>query len=497
MGASFWPALQLVFEPQTMLVGLLSAAFGLFVGAVPGLSATMAIALLMPVTFFMEPVPALVAIIMTTAMAIFAGDIPSALLRIPGTPASAAYTDDAYAMTKSGRAELALGIGLVTSVIGGLFGALVLMLLAPQLAEFAIRFSSFEYFWLVLLGLTCAVFISQSSLVKGAVSLLLGLLIATIGLDPIAGFPRFTFDNRDLLSGLPFIATMVGMFAVSELLRNAALMSDKMDEVQQRVGRVFAGVWGVIRRYPLNVMRGNVIGTAIGILPGAGADIAAWISYSVGKRFSSNPELYGKGSEEALIDAGAANNAAIGGAWVPALVFGIPGDSVTAIVIGMLFLKGLQPGPMIFDNSPIETTALFIAFFVANLAMLPLGWIAIKSTGYTLALNRSYLAPVILLFCIVGSFAVNNDPFAIVVMLIMGIVAFFMMENDIPIAPAILGMVLGDQLEKTFLTSLMKVDGEWWRIADRPIAGTLAMLTALIWAWMAISALRRWRKANA
>jgi TctA family transporter len=449
MGASFWPALQLVFEPQTMLVGLLSAAFGLFVGAVPGLSATMAIALLMPVTFFMEPVPALVAIIMTTAMAIFAGDIPSALLRIPGTPASAAYTDDAYAMTKSGRAELALGLGLVTSVIGGLFGALVLMLLAPQLAEFAIRFSSFEYFWLVLLGLTCAVFISQSSLVKGAVSLLLGLLIATIGLDPIAGFPRFTFDNRDLLSGLPFIATMVGMFAVSELLRNAALMSDKMDEVQQRVGRVFAGVWGVIRRYPLHVMRGNVIGTAIG------------------------------------------------GAWVPALVFGIPGDSVTAIVIGMLFLKGLQPGPMIFDNSPIETTALFIAFFVANLAMLPLGWIAIKSAGYTLALNRSYLAPVILLFCIVGSFAVNNDPFAIVVMLIMGIVAFFMMENDIPIAPAILGMVLGDQLEKTFLTSLMKVDGEWWRIADRPIAGTLAMLTALIWAWMAISALRRWRKANA
>ncbi len=497
MTGTFWTAAQLVFDPQTLIVGLVAAVFGLFVGAVPGLSATMAVALLVPVTFFMDPVPALVAVIMTSAMAIFAGDIPSTLMRIPGTPASAAYTEDAYAMTKSGRGELALGICLVTSVIGGLFGALVLMVLAPQLAEFAIRFSSFEYFWLVLLGLTCAVFVSQGTFLKGTVSLLIGLFVATIGLDPIAGFPRFTFDNRDLLSGLPFIATMVGMFAVSELLRNAALMAEPLEQVKAQIGNVFAGTWGVLRRYPKNIMRGNVIGTVIGILPGAGADIAAWISYAVGKRFSSKPGAYGKGSEEALVDAGAANNAAIAGAWVPALVFGIPGDSVTAIIIGMLFLKGLQPGPMIFDNSPVETTALFIAFFVANIALLPIGWLAIKAAGYTLSIRRAYLAPIILIFCMVGSFAVNNDPFAIVVMLAMGVVAFFMMENDIPIAPAILGMVLGEQLEKTFLTSLIKVDGDILRMAERPIAATLAALTALLWLSMAYSAYRAHRRGEA
>ncbi|MDX2103807.1 MAG: tripartite tricarboxylate transporter permease [Alphaproteobacteria bacterium] len=492
----FWTALALVFEPQTLMVGLAAAMFGLFVGAVPGLSATMAVALLIPVTFFMPPVPALVAVVMTTAMAIFAGDIPSVLLRIPGTPASAAYTDDAFAMTKRGQGELAMGICLVTSAIGGLFGAVVLVLLAPILADFAIRFSSFEYFWLVLLGLTCAVFVCHGNMIKGTVSLLLGLFISTIGLDPLAGFPRFTFEVRDLYSGLPFIATMVGMFAVSEILRTVTALGQPLEVVKHQFGNVFAGVWRVLRRYHWNMWRGNAIGTAIGILPGAGADIAAWISYSVSKRFSRTPETFGKGSEEGLVDAGAANNAAVAGAWVPALVFGIPGDSVTAIVIGMLFLKGLQPGPMIFDNSPVETTALFIAFFVANLAMLPIGWLAIKASGYTLSIPRAYLMPIILLFCMVGSFAVNNDPFAILVMLVMGVVAFLMMENDIPIAPAILGMVLGDQLEKTFLTSLMKVDGEVSRLIERPIAAWLAAITVIIWAMMLWSAWRQWRAAK-
>ncbi len=493
MDPNFWKALALVFEPTTLAVGLAAATFGLFVGAMPGLSATMAVALLIPVTFFMEPVPALVAVVMTTAMAIFAGDIPSVLLRIPGTPASAAYTDDAFMMTKSGRGELAMGICLVTSAIGGLFGAVILVLLAPVLADFAIRFSSFEYFWLVLLGLTCAIFVCHGNMLKGTVSLLLGLFFATIGLDPLAGFPRFTFGMRDLFSGLPFIATMVGMFAVSEIIRNVTALGQPVEVIKQQFGNVFLGVWQVLRRYHWNMWRGNVIGTAIGILPGAGADIAAWISYSVGKRFSKTPETFGKGSEEGLVDAGAANNAAIAGAWVPALVFGIPGDSVTAIVIGMLFLKGLQPGPMIFETSPVETTALFIAFFVANLAMFPIGWLAIKASGFTLSVPRHYLMPLILIFCMVGSYAVNNDPFAILVMLGMGIVAYIMMENDIPIAPAILGMVLGDQLEKTFLTSLMKVDGDVLRLVERPIAMGLAATTALVWAMMAWSAWRQWR----
>src|SRR5437867_10208873 len=214
-------AFQMVFDPKTMLVMLASSAFGLFVGAVPGLTATMAVALLVPVTFFMAPIPAIAAIVTAAAMAIFSGDIPGCLLRMPGTPASAAYTDEADAMTRKGQAELALGAGLVFSAIGGLFGTAVLIVSAPTLAEFALKFSSFEYFWLVLLGLTCAVVITSDRPLKGFVSLLLGLLIAGVGLGNPAGFPRFTFGSTELLGGIGLIPLMIGMFAISEIIRYA------------------------------------------------------------------------------------------------------------------------------------------------------------------------------------------------------------------------------------------------------------------------------------
>src|ERR671927_585166 len=234
----------------------------------------MATALLVPVTFFMPPVPAVAAIVSCTAMAIFAGDIPGALLRIPGTPASAAYTDEAYSMTKKGQAELALGAGLVFSAVGGLFGTAGLIAAAPALAEIALKFSSFEYFWLVLLGLLSAVFLALGNPLKGVVSLLLGLLVASVGLDNPAGFPRFTFGNAELAGGLTLIPIMIGMFAVSEILRSVAAIDKPWEMAQAKVGNVFRGMWGLCRRYPLQTLRGSVLGTAIGALPGAGADIA-------------------------------------------------------------------------------------------------------------------------------------------------------------------------------------------------------------------------------
>ncbi len=271
----------LVFDPYVLWVILASAAFGLFVGAVPGLTATMATALLVPVTFFMEPVPAIASIVTATAMAIFAGDIPSCLLRMPGTPASAAYTDEAYAMTKKGQGELALGAGLVFSVIGGLFGTAVLIMAAPALAEVALKFSSFEYFWLVVLGLLCAVFIAFANPLKGIVSLLLGLLVASVGLDNPAGFPRFTFGNAELAGGLTLIPIMIGMFAVSEIIRSVVAhrraVGNGAGEDRQRVSRHV----GAHEALSLPVLRGSVLGTAIGVLPGAGADIAAWMSYAI------------------------------------------------------------------------------------------------------------------------------------------------------------------------------------------------------------------------
>ncbi|TMH90419.1 MAG: tripartite tricarboxylate transporter permease, partial [Betaproteobacteria bacterium] len=249
-------ALSQLFDAYVLWVILGSAVFGLFVGAVPGLTATMATALLVPVTFFMPPVPAIASIVTATAMAIFAGDIPSCLLRMPGTPASAAYTDEAYAMTKKGQGELALGAGLVFSVIGGLFGTAVLIAAAPALAEIALKFSSFEYFWLVVLGLASAVFLALANPLKGIVSLLAGLLVASVGLDNPAGFPRFTFGNAELAGGLTLIPIMIGMFAVSEIIRNVATIDQPWEMAQTRIGNVFNGMWQLTRRYWLSILRG-------------------------------------------------------------------------------------------------------------------------------------------------------------------------------------------------------------------------------------------------
>jgi TctA family transporter len=488
---AFLAAAGLVFDPYVIWVILASAAFGMFVGAMPGLTATMATALLVPVTFFMPPVPALGAIVTATAMAIFAGDIPAAMLRIPGTPASAAYTDESYAMSKKGQLDLNLGVNLVFSVIGGLIGVFVLILCAPILAEFAIHFSSFEYFWLASLGLTCAVFIATNDPLKGIISLLIGLSINCIGIDPAAGFPRFTFGSVELMQGISFIPAMIGMFAISELLRNAGAVDQKGAVLAQKVGNIFVGVWDVFRRYWKNVFRGSAIGVLIGALPGAGADIAAWISYAVSKRFSKEPEKFGTGNIEGIVDATSANNSALGAAWIPALVFGIPGDSITAIVIGVLYMKGMNPGPTVFLENPQFIYAVFLIFILANLFMLPLGWAAIKSAKQILRVPRNVLVPIILLFCVVGSFAMTNSVYGIIIMLILGVIAWIMEENGFPIAPAILGLVLGEMLEQTFMTSMIKSDGSFLAFFARPIAGTLGVITIALWAFMIWRGLNR------
>jgi TctA family transporter len=479
----FLQALRLVFDPYVLSVIFFSSLFGLFVGAVPGLTATMATALLVPVTFFMPPVPAVAAIVTATAMAIFSGDIPGCLLRIPGTPASAAYTDEAYAMTLKGQAETALGAGLWFSAVGGLFGTLVMILMAPTLAEVAIKFSSFEYFWLVVLGLASAVFIGSSSVVKALISLLLGLLVACIGLENPAGHPRFTFGVTDLLSGVELIPMMVGLFAVSEILRFMVDLEPPGKILKEKLGNVFTGMWTLTKKYRWSLLRGSVLGTAVGIQPGAGADMAAWMSYAMSKRFSKEPEKFGTGHIEGIVESGAANNSALAGAWIPALVFGIPGDSITAIAIGVLYLKGLNPGPSIFTTNAPSVYAIFMVFVLANIIMLPLGWACIKAANKVLSVPRTVLMPVVLLFCVVGAYAVNNSLFSVGVVLFFGVVAFVLEENGFPVAPAILGVVLGTMLEENFITSMIKSDGSPAVFFTRPIAGGLAVATLVILLW--------------
>lgn len=484
MTSAIWmQALGMVFDPYVLVVIFCSALFGLFVGCIPGLTATMATALLVPMTFFMPPVPAVAAIVTATAMAIFSGDIPGALLRIPGTPASAAYADETYQLTLKGQAEIALGAGLVFSAIGGLFGTIVLIFFSPSLAEFALKFSSFEYFWLMILGLSGAIFIGNSSLLKASISLLLGLMVSCIGLENPAAYPRFTMGMPELMSGIELIPMMVGMFAMAELLRYVTDMKPPAVVLTEKIGNIFSGMWALLVKYPWQLIRGSAMGTIIGIQPGAGADMAAWMSYATSKKFSKEPEKFGTGHVEGVVESGAANNSALAGAWIPAIVFGIPGDSITAIAIGVLYLKNMNPGPTIFINNPENIYAIFIVFLLANLIMLPLGWLTVRLATKVLKVPRNILMPVILLFCIVGAFAVVNSIMGVVLILVFGVIAFLMEENGFPVAPAILGVVLGKMLEENLVTSMIKSDGDPWVFFTRPIAMWLALAALVIMLW--------------
>ncbi|WP_245944026.1 tripartite tricarboxylate transporter permease [Acuticoccus kandeliae] len=488
-------ALGLVFQPFTLMVILASAAFGLFVGSVPGLTATMAAALLVPLTFYMDPVPAVGAIVTCSAMSIFAGDIPGALLRIPGTPASAAYVSESYLLGRKGHLSQVLSVNLLAAVFGGIFGTLVLMLLAPQLAAVALNFSSFEYFWLALIGLSAATLVSTSSALKGLISLFLGLFLATVGLDVVTGSPRFTLDIVDLMGGVSLIAALIGLFAIAELFRKASTIDENLPPPQQVSGPVLTQGVRTMVQYRFNALRGSAIGTFLGILPGAGADIAGWISYAVSKQFSKSPEKFGTGYIEGVVDASASNNASLGGAYVPALVFGIPGDSITAIVIGVLLLKGMTPGPTVFTQSGDIVSAIFIVFILANLLLIPFGLMAIRAARSVLSVNQRILFPVILMFSIVGAFAVNNAVFDLWIILGLGIAGWFMEENGFPIAPMVLGLVLGKIVEESFVNSMIKASGNLVAFVDRPIAGSLAALFFGIWILsLAVRARRRFAR---
>jgi TctA family transporter len=490
-------ALKLILDPSVLAVIGMASTLGVIIGATPGLTAVMGTALLVPVTFFMEPVPAIAAIVAMAAMAIFAGDIPGALVRIPGTPASAAYVDEAYQLTRQGRPELALGVCMGASCIGGLLGTVVLVIGSPVLAEFALSFSSVEYFWLGLLGLTCAAFVSPGNIVKGVASLAFGLFLGTIGVDIMAGHPRFTFGLMELMGGIGFIPVLIGMFALPEILRNLDTRRPR-PTIERRLGRIFEGLGSILWHQKVNVLRGASIGTCIGALPGAGADIAAWVGYAISRRTSKTPEKFGTGHVEGIVEATASNNAALSGAWVPALVFGIPGDSITAIAIGVLFLKGMEPGPTIFTKQPHLLYAVFIAFFIANLLLIPLGYLVIRFSSYLLRVPDPVLFPIILMCCVVGAFAINNTVFGVGVMLCIGLVGYLMEENEFPLAPAILGMVLGDMVEFNFMTTMIKAKGDFAVFFSRPIAATLGIVTLMIWlSPLGIGLWRRYRSQAA
>jgi len=476
-------ALLLVADPTTILVVVLSAIFGLVIGALPGMTATLAAALLVPFTFFLDPVPAIAAIITMSAMAIFAGDIPSALLRIPGTPSSAAYTEDAFALTRNGKGPIGLGVSLVASVIGGLFGSVLLIFVAPILGEFALRFTSYEYFWVAVLGLTAAVIVSKGSQLKGGIALMVGLLVSTVGLDVTLGHPRFTGGEEQLYRGVDFIAAMIGLFGLSEVLRAVtARRGESMPIPTMDSGGTLRPTLRGIWRNRARVGSGSVIGGAVGALPGAGADIAAWIAYAVTR--STSRIRGGKSAAddqriEAISGASSANNAGIASAYVPTLAFGIPGDTITAILIGVLLVKGITPGPDLFLYQTDTLYALYVIFIIANLLLLPLGFLLIRVSGSVLRIPRSILMGLIVAISICGAFAINNGYLEVGLMVMFGVMGYLFEKGGIPLAPVVLGIVLGPIVERNFMQSVIKTNWDLTQFFTRPISAVLIVLVVL------------------
>ncbi|WP_169980306.1 tripartite tricarboxylate transporter permease [Tautonia rosea] len=497
-------ASQVFLDPVVWTAIVASAIYGVFVGAVPGLTATMAMALLVPLTYWLPPLPALAAVVTMVACAIFAGDIPTILLRIPGTPASAAYADLGSGLAARGRADSALVTALISSVAGGLFGSIVLIFLGSQLAQVGTLFSPAEHFWLYVLGLTCAVVVSQGAPIKGALAVLFGLLVSTVGLSAVHAQSRFTFGNPELYQGIGFIPAMIGLFGVSEVFKNLLTMvpeaeqqssgisEDRISSPGHPLNEVPEAIRRVIRR-PFASLRSGAVGALIGMLPGAGADIASWVSLGIGRQ--SNTPL-SESDDEAALDrlgtATTANSSALAGAWIPALILGIPGDSVTAIVIGVLMMKDLTPGPEIFEKQATLVYGLYLIFILANLVLLPIGLAAIKAGGLVLRVPKRILMPVILLFCVLGSYAINGSTFDIGVMLVFGLVGFFLERRAIPLGPVVLGIILGGPLEERLIQVLTAADGSPIAFVDRWPARILVGLWVLL---LMVAVIRpgRWR----
>ena len=493
-------------DPLVWGVVVAAAVYGVAFGSMPGLTATMGVALFVPVTFWLPPVPALAGIATMVACAIFAGDIPTTLLRIPGTPASAAYAAEAHELARRGKAGQALGMALIASITGGLFGALVLMLLGSRLAGIASWFSVVEYFWLYTLGLSCAVLVSPGRVSLSLVSLLVGLLCSTVGLSAVHAEPRFTFGIPELLGGVGFIPAMVGLFGMSEVLRNAlalpharesdgkgpaaapadAVVSEKVSTSPPSVSESLQHLF----TRPLAWLRSAVIGVFVGVLPGAGADIASWVAAA------ASPTR--RGGDEARVDriadACTANSSSLAAAWIPALVFGIPGDSVTAMVIGVLAMKNLDPGPDVFQKQATLVYGLYITFMLANLVLLPVGLVAIRVAGGVMRTPQRILLPLIVLLCVVGSFAINGSLFDVGVMVVFGLVGLACDRLAIPVGPMVLGIILGGPLEERFVQTLSGGRGDLLAFVERPVAAALAAVVVVAWL-VAISTMLRRKRA--
>ncbi|EWY41780.1 C4-dicarboxylate ABC transporter permease [Skermanella stibiiresistens SB22] len=466
----------LIDQPMALLLALIGVALGIVIGALPGLTATMGVAILLPFTFGMDPLSGLLMISGVFFGGIYGGSIPAILLKIPGTPAAAATAIDGYELTKQGKAGIALGTATLSSFLGGLLSVIVLIFMARILAGFALEFSASESFALAVFGLTIIASISGASPIKGLIAGFAGLLLATVGLDPMGGFPRFTAGYTELFT-VPFIPVMIGLFAAAEAFKS-------MEEPEVRgalktaLGRIIPP-WSAFRGVIVTILRSSGLGILIGIIPGAGADIAAYVAYNETKRFSKAPQNFGKGELSAVAACESGANGCTGGALLTMLTLGIPGDAVTAVMLGALTLQGLQPGPLLFQDHADLVFTLFAGMIFCYVAMLFMGFASLRFMGRILQMPKSVLTPVILALCIVGTYAINNSMFDIGIMLAAGVVGYFMQKWDFPASPVVLALIMGPMAEASLRRALSLSNGSYDFLYTRPITVVLLSAAAL------------------
>ena len=439
-----------------MLIGVVS---GICIGALPGLTATMGVALLLPMTFGMDAAQGILMLIGIYVGAIYGGSISAVLLHTPGTPASAATAIEGYKLSQRGEAGRALGVATLGSFVGGLVSVLCLMLISPQLAKLALQFSSAEFVLLAVFGLCIIGSISGDNVEKGLMCGCLGILVATIGIDSVTSYIRFCPEgNYNFMGGISYIPIMIGLFAMSQAFENIEdIFSEEKEQI--KVTNIIPkkeDLKAILRISPIT----GFIGTMIGIIPGAGADIGAFVGYNVAQGMAKEPEKFGNGSIEGICGPEGGNNGVTGGALIPMLTLGVPGDAVTAIMIGALTIQGLTPGPMLFETNKVLVYTIFIGMLVANILMCVCGFAGIRVFSKVLSVPKVILTPIIFALCIIGSFAMKNSLFDVWVMLIAGVVGYFLSKAKVPTSPAILGLILGPMAEKNFRTALLKSGGD-------------------------------------
>ena len=460
-----------------ILYTFLGTVIGIVIGALPGLTPTMGVALFLPFTFGMPATASFGMLLGIYVGGVYGGSIPAVLIRTPGTPASAATVLDGYPLAQSGKAGEALSITCVASFFGGIISCIVLMLLSGKIASVALKFGPAEYFAVGLFGLSVvASFCSSGSVAKGMISVCVGLFMSCIGMDSLTGFQRFTYGSTNLLAGVSEIAALIGFFAFAEVLRKA---SETRSDAKKVVAKVSTEIVNPILfvKNAWNILRSAIIGTFIGIVPAVGTGTAAWISYNEARRASKHPERFGKGSEEAIIAAEAANNAVTGGAMIPLLTLALPGDTVTAVLLGALTVKGLAAGPLLFSQHPDVVQGIYIMMIVANIFMVLLGLLGLKGFAQIVKLPNSILMPLVIVLCFVGTYAIGGKVFDMETAFLIGLMGLVFYKCGIPIPPALLGLILGPTVEKNLRRALLLSKGSASIFFTKPIACAFILLS--------------------